>query len=678
MSEGLTTAMRASHEAIEHSEEERPLGTNNDLDDLQRAISEAEEAVAAASHSASDRADKLNDLAGSLQRQFEQIGDCGAFVKAFYTFYERDKAIAERAGIALSDQRHASTTTEIQSTILCRYNSGKLVKENKPLSKTEYIAISHVWGKAVWQDIPEIGPVLVSSEKAKFVEKRLPLIVGTKWFWMDILCVDQSCKEARIAVAQHIPTIFRRAQKTIVVRNSTGFQDCCSHAFGNIFTSEDLYRIRKTLLTHLGMHLEMQRSGESEGLKEEVFERLWVLQEVALSNCIQFVRCDKAPEYSYSVDSREEDSTIVNFLLTMNKAFAFWWGWDDRQDQSKGLEFLRAFLNCGTVSRFPPQRSPPFPSGEHLLRYITNTRRTSKPRDFILAIMPQYGFYTVPTNARDMNFGELLVDCFQQGRKAGWYLQPLLSSDGPRIDSTFSATDNVPEPLFLGDVVKLFLGPFRTIRNRKPGIKAVEVQRAIDTIDPGEIIQILFQCIRDSSTSFDFAAPQERWLRNALGPDWEGVVGKDWGSSQSMYSEDQGLSSFRTTGFDQAFIALNFLRKLTPDSLPPNTLSEEPWLLKCAIRMTAVIACGLGASAYGWSQENLAPVLVKFDGMSILALVSNSVVSPENDPKFFLLDAEGVAGGVSVLMSYNQIRKGKPFYSRGLFPQKLPQVRSGR
>src|SRR2546423_1330958 len=255
-----TTAAWASHEPTELSEpfaEERPPGTHNDFDDLRKAISRAEEAVAVTPRHHPNRADTLGDLAGSLQRMFEQTGDHDAFEKAFYTFYRREEAAAETAEISLTTKRHASASTQTPlSTTLCRYDSGKLVTQDKLLSETDYIAISHVWGKAAKQDIPGIdGQVLASKEKARFIEKRLPRIVGTKWFWMDVLCVNQGNKEARIAVTQHIPTIFRLAQKTIVVRNSTGFRDCCSQAFGNTFTSKDLYGIRKRFLTHLNRHL---------------------------------------------------------------------------------------------------------------------------------------------------------------------------------------------------------------------------------------------------------------------------------------------------------------------------------------------------------------------------------------------------------------------------------------
>lgn len=96
--------------------------------------------------------------------------------------------------------------------ILCRYENGKLIKRILPLSETEYVAVSHVWGKAEWRDIQGIeGKVLASEEKAYFIEKRMPDIIGNQYFWMDILCIDQHDKDAWVAVTQHIPVIFRSA-----------------------------------------------------------------------------------------------------------------------------------------------------------------------------------------------------------------------------------------------------------------------------------------------------------------------------------------------------------------------------------------------------------------------------------------------------------------------------------
>lgn len=63
--------------------------------------------------------------------------------------------------------------------VLCRFEEGKLVKTVKTPESTEFLAISHVWGKADWRKVGGIDDeIRVSREKAKFIEEQLPSIVG--------------------------------------------------------------------------------------------------------------------------------------------------------------------------------------------------------------------------------------------------------------------------------------------------------------------------------------------------------------------------------------------------------------------------------------------------------------------------------------------------------------------
>lgn len=95
----------------------------------------------------------------------------------------------------------------------------------------QYLAISHVWGQAKWQDISRIdfGQILVSESKARFITEDLSRIVGEEYFWMDVLCVDQKDKEARVAMTQYIPRIFRHALRTVFVKDDV-IQSCCVRA----------------------------------------------------------------------------------------------------------------------------------------------------------------------------------------------------------------------------------------------------------------------------------------------------------------------------------------------------------------------------------------------------------------------------------------------------------------
>jgi hypothetical protein len=88
--------------------------------------------------------------------------------------------------------------------IVCRQfdASGLLKKVNIDIDKEPYFAVSHVWGLAEWVHSPAIfsisHEIYASPHKVAFIRDRLPDLVGTTPFWMDILCVDQRSKEAKL------------------------------------------------------------------------------------------------------------------------------------------------------------------------------------------------------------------------------------------------------------------------------------------------------------------------------------------------------------------------------------------------------------------------------------------------------------------------------------------------
>jgi len=189
----------------------------------------------------------------------------------------------------------ALSVDDVLWVTLCRFDSEVLVREEHPLYEAEYIAISHVWGNAEWLLVPGIAnEVLSSRQKAIFLANQLPKLVGTQYFWMDILCIDQHDENNRIAIIQHIPTIFRRAIRTMVVKDGGALQPCCAIAIAEIL--DESWRERLALhLTSIHYNIEF--------LAEGVCERLWPLQEIVLSNNVQFVTCEDLPVHN--VDLRE-------------------------------------------------------------------------------------------------------------------------------------------------------------------------------------------------------------------------------------------------------------------------------------------------------------------------------------------------------------------------------------
>ena len=547
-------------------------------------------------------------------------------------------------------------------TILCRFDSGKLIKECLSIHDVKYITISHVWGNARWQEV--LGEeILVSDEKAAFIRERLISIVGNELFWMDILCINQRDKDARVAVTQHIPAIFRCAQKTIVVKNSGGIRDCCLQAIGSVDTKNDIERAVRAATDHILSH-ETDNGGR---IKEGVFERLWVLQEVILSRCLQFVRCDSVGiDYEPKESFRLPQPSTYDFLAFIIGSTSVW-GWneqdnDDENNSKARFNFLQAFIYNGIVCRNQPIQLQPFPSRTDLLPYRHSTRLTSHPRDFILAIMPQYDFYTVPKNARQMSFGELFADCCQQGLKAGWDLAPLLTSESGEGTRMFSITNNIPHPVCLGDMVKLFLGPKPVTYGTGWRTEAVHVDRFIYTGNASETIQLIYDCLNISQSAQLYLG--DLWLAT------ERNQHLLWTNQENRTSEENRRLAFGLAALILQTIEGN-LDSPSLRSRMENEILSWPEVVPALVQLAALIGCGLGSSAFFWSWNKQTPVVVRFRNRNILALVSNSVLA-EDDCKFYLIEAERIFSGESwILLAMKGDFQKPSFYCIGLFPQSL-------
>jgi Heterokaryon incompatibility protein (HET) len=384
---------------------------------------------------------------------------------------------------------------------VCYFDSGKLFREDIFPMNFQYLAISHVWGQPRWQSVPGIdfGQVLVSDSKVRFIAEVLPGIVKEDYFWMDILCVDQRDKEARIAITQYIPRIFRHAQRTIFVKDDGEIQSCCAQAMEFNSMAED-----NSLREMLMVHREQAHPGQY--IDERMLTRLWILEETVLSNTIQFVngRSNNPIEPMKSTAASgivREDTTIqvttTRFILKLREIAKAWAGayhpWESTPKLAvvtDSLAFIRGYFENSTIQRSGVNVRPlhPFPEAHTFYAHIFSTRRTSKSRDFILATMPQYSFYRVPTNAKGLSFGQLFKDCVCQLMRAGFPVQPIIPRQpakildlaAPEYQFRYDADDDTafpagreetlhlfplprvvdgPEPACLGDLVKLFCGP---------------------------------------------------------------------------------------------------------------------------------------------------------------------------------------------------------------------------
>lgn len=163
-----------------------------------------------------------------------------------------------------------------------RFVAGRLERFEAPINNLDYLAISHVWGNPALlepRDIPGIdGKVLCTPEKAAYIELELPKNVGTKPFWMDVLTVDQTNKDAVTAITKSIPLLFRNASCTIVLRERDGFYDCCREAVEGF---DDYESFLQKMFSHEGTHKGHVRV-------ESYLQRLWTLEECLLSRRVQF------------------------------------------------------------------------------------------------------------------------------------------------------------------------------------------------------------------------------------------------------------------------------------------------------------------------------------------------------------------------------------------------------
>jgi len=537
-----------------------------------------------------------------------------------------------RLGKTVDPQPTTAEEKAFLQVTMCRYGElGRLMKAIVPIDDVEYIAVSHVWGDdAEWRHFTDVdGDVLASKEKLKFLEDRLASVVGRKWFWMDILCVDQRDDDARISVTQHIPTIFRRAQRTVVIRGAAGLRDCCVKAY-ELLPGGEVYDYVTVRTHHNKTH---------DGLRfdESVLTRLWPLQEIILSDCIQFVRCENVADKEITFTSPHgamsiSSANILNDLLSLAITWAF------HADNPSGsstpvVEFQKAFLNCAFVSRSPMTRHRSVPANAELLMHLDSTRRTSKPRDFILAIMPQYKFYTVPKEAKLMDFGKLFVDCCNQlGRvqlPSDGAMTPLLSFGSIKSSNIFTAMDNIPQPASLGDFVKLLGGGSPTLP-LDMSARPVQVQEVVTSEVLGAIS--LIKENMDTTRQVWMSAIGEigRELRNVARFDQEGHG--DLGRNDTLFTMLriilEILSAPDTQAPDEILVGLrrrpDFQEFLEPDSVVK------------LIRITALISCGLSYKAFPWSKTNLTTLTIPFDGPTVLVLAPNSVLGSDDAYEFLM------------------------------------------
>jgi Heterokaryon incompatibility protein (HET) len=549
-------------------------------------------------------------------------------------------------------------------TLLCQFGpGGKLFKSTMILAKTKFVAISHVWGNVEWREVRGIeGEVLLSEEKAKFLEEQLPLLIGQGWFWMDILCIDQKNESARIAITQHIPIIFRSAYKTLAVRESSGFKYCCSLAREDIrayLGGETIRGVR--LHDHYKIH-----PNHIPRRDEGFLSRIWTLQEIVLSDNIQFI-CS-APvicgEMEIGLRSPDLDSSLIAFKDL--RALADSWsqvatepGWFFNPPQDV-MKFMFAFLEDGSVSR---QRTTK-PSRctlniYYIWDHMDSVRRATKPRDYILALMPQFEWYSTPANAKQMTFGELFLNCCIQAKDHDVKdIGPLINAGRLKVDELLrgQATANIPTPTCFGELIMLFSGTWwraelTPMSFGKAVIDRITVHQVYDAISAAELHSIILESMEFSITC------------------WTTLFYMKGGSQISAGWIE-----------DEEFIYMNVFRTIYELRKNPVDLRMRAawrrirsWLnndvrkihIDSLIYLTAMISCGLGISAFEWTLYNMTPLLITYHGTRLLTLAPITLF--ENDKSYMSECEFGLIEVANAAIMF-ALDSGDSLCTRCLFP----------
>ena len=564
----------------------------------------------------------------------------------------------------------------MRTLTLCRYEQGKILARSEvDIDSTPYIAISHIWAQAVWySDIPGISwEIIASPQKVNFLRHRLPALVGTEYFWMDILCVDQRSFEARIAVVEHIPAIYRGAQKTIVVREDGGFQDCCTKAIGN-------YRSwREDAAQNLATHI---REAHLDGLVESWFDRLWPLQEAILSNHLQFTVCahekDKSTEtdwdgFTYQVTFRR----LFDGLTLIAQAWVTY-GLEDQGSEPEYREFINAFLTNGSVSRSThgANRYRPRPLTNDFIIHINSLRETSKPRDFILAILPQYGWYLPPHGVRQMTFGQLWLDCWRQAQLAGYPFTPtipkgLAGSPENSLDS-LSPSENIPTPTVLGDFVKLFGCSINQDEDAQ-GLFVTDVEVEEPPDDMESSLAIIEDSMRFSPSSWALAHRGELSQHGMFPPEQstlalqlkimnirERHIAKmnDKQREEFLARKARVIKEYEAERINPEFYEAEAIKTLNAmwagifegdasaqtnwEHFRDYLLRENPpFYQETMLRLSALVSCDVGISALSWTKPILRPLQTKIAGTKVLILAT---VACDPDQTHYICVQRGAHG----------------------------------
>lgn len=154
-------------------------------------------------------------------------------------------------------------------------------------------------------------------------------------------------------------------------------------------------------------------------------------------------------------------STALDSLYVLAHSFR------DENTDIRSLEsmydFMRAYLTNGEISRAKPR---PMTDMDDIYAASFQTmnrgsnRQATKPRDYVLATMPQFPWYNVPANVKLMSFSSIFNDFHYQSWRTGHgfacrFTRSMTEKGCTIRKDAWQPNQHQPEPSCLGDFLKL-------------------------------------------------------------------------------------------------------------------------------------------------------------------------------------------------------------------------------
>ncbi|OJD35242.1 het-domain-containing protein [Diplodia corticola] len=296
------------------------------------------------------------------------------------------------------------------------------------ITAESYVAISHVWGDPSTINtvhIDGVGPVKLSPGKKDLLHiLRRPDICGAGWFWLDLFCIDQSPSSPIPISAQlmAIPAIYRSSSVVVILIESpvcSSWIEQATDVAEQSVLDTDVFGIEEAAHARKCPNLV---------LMDPWFDRLWTRQEglyamklrmIILNEvaCARFSTAPAAPHdgdrwlsEQQAVAKRDEVATFIADKLAYHGIP------DDGGIASECFYFDLMYKHRVDVTNYSGHAGPAASSYMPIRDAWKSNRRTSKARDYVLAVFPDIDGYRVPLNVRNLSFHQLLEDACEQVR----------------------------------------------------------------------------------------------------------------------------------------------------------------------------------------------------------------------------------------------------------------------